>query len=324
MRRLINIGLLALFAFSSCKNEKWDFPDYGVQSVYFAYQYPVRTLTMGEDLFDTSLDNAHKCQIMATTGGVYSNEKDITINIAVNNDLTQGLKFNPPDYSGDVQPMPASYYRLASDRIIIPKGKIAGGVEVQFTDAYFNDPQSTKVTYVIPITMTGVTNADSILQARKFTLYAIKYINTWTGNYLRRGRDEMEGKNGNTDLTKTIVRHNQYVERDEVKALSTRTLTQAVFPLVYKGAGNVDVSCPLLLTFDNEGNCTVAAAGSGYTATGNGKFVKRGERNSWGAQDRDALYLNYRVDLTDMRVATTDTLVMRDRGVKMETFNPIK
>ncbi len=324
MKKFINAGLLMLLAFASCKNDKRSFPDYGVQSVYFAYQYPIRTLTMGEDLFDTSLDNARKCQIMATTGGVYSNTNDITINIAVDNSLTQGLSFNPPDYSGPVQAMPTAYYRLASDKIIIPKGKIAGGVEVQLTDAYFNDPLSTKVTYVIPVTMASVTNADAVLQTKKFTLYAIKYINTWTGNYLRRGRDVMEAKNGDASLNKTIVRHNQYVERDEVKPLTTKSLTQAVFPLVYKGAQNVDVNCPLLLTFDDGGNCTITAANSGYTATGTGKFVKRGEKNSWGAQDRDALYLDYRVELNDMRVATKDTLVMRDRGVKMETFNPVK
>jgi hypothetical protein len=324
MKRLKNIGLFLLVAFASCKNQDVEFPNYTNNTVYFSYQYPVRTITLGEDLFDTSLDNAYKCQIMATIGGVYSNKQDVTIGISVNNTLTQGLKFNPPDYSGDVLPMPASYYRLADNKIVIPKGKIAGGVEVQLTDAYFADPLSTKATYVIPITMTSVTNADSILREKNFTLYAIKYINTWAGNYLRRGRDVAEGKNGRTELTKTIVRRNQYVERDEVKALTTRSLSQIVFPITLKGVNNVDVSCPLLLTFDASGNCTVAPAATGYTATGTGKFVKRGEKNSWGSQDRDAMYLSYQIDATDVRVATTDTLVLRDRGVKMETFSPIR
>jgi len=324
MKKIKNMCLFLLVAFASCKNEDVKFPDYTNNAVYFAYQYPVRTITLGEDLFDTSLDNAHKCQIMATIGGVYSNNKDVTINISVNNTLTQGLKFNPPDYSGDVLPMPASYYRLATNSIVIPKGKITGGVEVQLTDAYFADPLSTKATYVIPVTMTSVTNADSILRTKNFTLYAIKYINMWTGNYLRRGKDVVEGKNGHTELTKTITRHNQYVEKDEVKALSTRSLSQAVFPLVLKGVENKDVNYPLLLTFDANGNCTVAAAEAGFTATGTGKFIKRGEKNSWGSQDRDAVYLNYRVEATDMRVSATDTLVLRDRGVKVETFSPTK
>ncbi len=315
---------LLLVALAACKNENVDFPNYTSSPVYFSYQYPIRTITLGEDLFDTSLDNAYKCQIMATVAGVYSNTKDVTIGISVNNALTQGLKFNGPDYSGDVLPMPASYYRLADNKIIIPKGKITGGVEVQLTDAYFADPLSTKVTYVIPVTMTTVTNADSILRAKNFTLYAVKYINTWTGNYLRRGRDVVEGKNGRTELSKTIVRRNQYVEKDEIKSLTTRSLSQTVFPVTLKGVNNVDVSVPLLLTFDGNGNCTVTAAATGYTASGTGKFVKRGEKNSWGSQDRDAIYLNYQIEATDLRATTTDTLVLRDRGVKMETFSPTK
>lgn len=324
MKRLKNMWFLLLVAMAACKNEDIEFPNYTNNTVYFSYQYPVRTITLGEDLFDTSLDNAYKCQIMATMGGVYSNTKDVTIGISVNNALTQGLKFNPPDYSGDVLPMPASYYRLADNKIVIPKGKIAGGVEVQLTDAYFADPLSTKATYVIPVTMTTVTNADSILRAKNFTLYAVKYINTWTGNYLRRGRDVVEGKNGRTELSKTIVRRNQYVEKDEIKTLTTRSLSQTIFPVTLKGVNNVDVSCPLLLTFDGNGNCTVTAAATGYTASGSGKFVKRGEKNSWGSQDRDAIYLNYQIDATDLRTTTTDTLVLRDRGVKMETFSPTK
>lgn len=324
MKRLKNMWFLLLVAMAACKNEDIEFPNYTNNTVYFSYQYPVRTITLGEDLFDTSLDNAYKCQIMATMGGVYSNTKDVTIGISVNNALTQGLKFNPPDYSGDVLPMPASYYRLADNKIVIPKGKIAGGVEVQLTDAYFADPLSTKATYVIPVTMTTVTNADSILRAKNFTLYAVKYINTWTGNYLRRGRDVVEGKNGRTELSKTIVRRNQYVEKDEIKTLTTRSLSQTIFPVTLKGVNNVDVSCPLLLTFDGNGNCTVTAAATGYTASGSGKFVKRGEKNSWGSQDRDAIYLNYQIDATDLRASTTDTLVLRDRGVKMETFSPTK
>ena len=84
----------------------------------------------------------------------------------------------------------------------------------------------------------------------------------------------------------------------------------------------MNINRTLVLTFDNDGNCTIAAGDGSFTATGNGKFVKRGEKNSWGNQDRDALYLNYQVDLNDRTVSSVDTLVMRDRGVKAETFTP--
>lgn len=326
MKRLIYAyaTVVLLLVLGSCKNSDVVFPDYKVQAVYFAYQYPIRTITLGEDIYNTDFDNQHKCQIMATISGVYSNTRDITIGIKVDNSLTQGLQFNPPDYNGEVLSMPASYYRLASDKIVIPKGKIVGGVEVQLTDAYFADPLATKVTYVIPVSMTNVSNGDSILKEKKFTLYAIKYINMWTGNYLRRGKDIIQGKDGHPELTNTIVRHNQYVEKDEVKPLSTISLKKSLLPLVFKGAGNLNKDFPLQLTFDENGNCSVSAGAAGFMASGSGKFAKRGEKNSWGSQDRDAIYLNYQIESNEMKIACTDTLVLRDRGVKMETFNPTK
>ena len=48
--------LLAVFFLSSCKNGDWSFPDYDNPNsdkntaVYFAYQSPIRTITLGEDL----------------------------------------------------------------------------------------------------------------------------------------------------------------------------------------------------------------------------------------------------------------------------------
>lgn len=322
MKPLLYMSLVLLTALTSCKNADWAFPDYDVQSVYFAYQGPIRTITLGEDIFDTSLDNDHKLQIMATMGGAYSNKSDITISVAVDNSLTQGLSF-PAPFSGNVRPMPSNYYRLASDKIVIPKGKLIGGVEVQLTDAFFADPLSINTTYVIPLKMLSVDKADSILQSKKHTLYAVRYINTWHGFYLRRGKDVIVGKNGNTSLNETVVRHMQFVEKDEIKKLSTRALTVTEFPVTFKGAGGTNINRTLLLNFDDNGNCTVSAADATFTATGSGKFVKKGEKNSWGNLDRDALYLNYQVELDDRSISSSDTLVLRDRGVKAETFTPV-
>ena len=322
MKKIFYIPLILLTALTSCKNAEWDFPDFGKQSVYFAYQGPIRTVTLGEDIFDTSLDNEHKIKIMATTGGVYLNEKDITIGITVDNSLTTGLSF-PSPYSGNVRPMPSNYYTLASNNIVIPKGSLVGGVEVQLTDAYFADPLSINTTYVIPLKMTSVNQADTILASAGYTLYAIKYVNPWDGFYLRRGKDVMVGKGGNTSLNQTVVRHMPFVEKDQIQKLNTRSLTQTEFPVTFKGAGGVNVNRSLLLTFDASGNCTVSSADGSFAASGTGKFVKRGEKNSWGNKDRDALYLNYQVELSDVNVTSADTLVMRDRGVKMESFTPV-
>ncbi|MGE8299191.1 MAG: adhesin, partial [Sphingobacterium paramultivorum] len=75
MKKINLLYAMALVSLASCKNNDWEFPDFEFQSVYFAYQTPVRTVTLGEDIFDNSLDNQHKVKVMATTGGVYNNAK---------------------------------------------------------------------------------------------------------------------------------------------------------------------------------------------------------------------------------------------------------
>ncbi|MDN3594426.1 DUF5627 domain-containing protein [Zunongwangia endophytica] len=341
MKNKIYVVAVIIFSMlTSCENNSWEFDDYEFQTVYFAYQYPVRTITLGEDIFDTSLDNEGKAKIMATTGGTYDNDQDVFIDIVVNNSLTDGLIFD--DNNMPIQAMPESYYTLESNEIIIPKGELTGGVEFQLTDAFFEDTLAIGRNYVIPVQMTNVVSADSILSGiplatnprrplpqdwdvlpKDFILYAVKYVNPWHGNYLRRGVDIIEGTAGNENLDETVNRREEYVVDDEVVSLETNALDQVLLDLVFRNSDGYEVNCTLILSFDDSGNCTVSAASDDYTASGSGKFIKDGEENSWGGKDRDALYLDYEVNLDEVNVSTIDTLVLRDRGVTMETFSPI-
>lgn len=339
------MGIGVILALYSCKNQDWEFPDYEYQTVYFPYQFPIRTITFGNDIFDTSLDNQGKFKIMATLGGAYTSPADVSISIQVDNNLCTDLVYESTRGGHNVVPMPSNYYTLASEKIIIPKGQIQGGVEVQLTEAYFSDPNTKNVNYVIPIRMTNVINADSILSGvplaglanpnpaivehwesnmspKNFTLYAVNYINEWHGHYLRRGSDNIIGKNGHTELTEAVIRRNADVEKDEVVSLSTETRKKVIFPLVYQGVGGLNVDADLTLTFDDDNNCSISASGGGYTASGSGKFVSKGEKNSFGNQDRDVLYLEYEIELSDMKVTAKDTLVMRNRGTALNVFVP--
>ncbi len=361
MKNLIAIFIITSLAFSSCENSEWSFSDYDYQSVYFAYQYPVRTITLGEDIFDTSLDNAYQCKIMATTGGVYANNNDIVIDVVVDNSLCDGLVFEGT--STDIMPMPENYYSLEANQIVINKGNMAGGVVVQLTDAFFADPMALKNNYVIPVYMSKVENADTILAGKTdlsdpnrcvsddwevtpkdYVLYAVKYINQWQGNYLRHGKDEITSDGEKS----TKIRHKTYVEEDEIIHLNTLTLSQIELPLDYQNKLGQDLNMTAQLSFDANQKCTLAPTETEYqlndtirvyniTTSGSGEFVKDGEKESWGNVDRDALYLNYQVgyeveisyvtegliDVQKVTVQTTDTLVVRDRGVDMETFIPV-
>ena len=234
----------------SCHNQEQIFPDYdGGITAYFAYQYPVRTIVLGEsETFDTSLDNQHKCIIYGTMGGAYEG-KDVVIDVEVDNSLTDNLFF---DAAGEnpVKAMPAGYYELSGNQLVYG-GNHMGGVEVQLKDDFFNDPEAIKTTYVIPVKMTNIVKgADQILAGtpavegepawrtdasqwkvlpKDYTLYAVKYINQWDGSWLRRGVDTI------TDVASgevsTDIRHKQYVENDEVMFLTTQSLNSVTFPM---------------------------------------------------------------------------------------------
>jgi hypothetical protein len=342
MKKIILIILVVLAVFSACENQDWEFPDFDYTTVYFAYQSPVRTIELGKDnVFDNSLDNEHKCLIMATMGGVYENKKDIAIDVVVDNSLCENLKFGSA-LGDDVIAMPSSYYSLPENmQIMIPSGKLMGGIEVQLTDAFFNDSLSIKNTYVIPLVITSVANADSILRGKTaidtadrriegewsvvpkdYILYAIKYINPWHASYLRRGIDVVKGNNGNTALDATYVYHEKYVEWDEVCMAVTRSMDEVSIKLNAKAEGNIDLPFELIVRLDENNNCILSNPESAsYTLTGSGKFVSDGDM--WGGEKRDVLQINYTIDFGTTTHTLTDTLVVRNRGVKFETFVPV-
>lgn len=346
--KTIWIGLAVIFAATavSCKNNSWDFPDYDYTTAYFGYQYPVRTIVLGEDIYDTTLDNEHKCQIMGIMGGVRSNDTERILHVAIDKTLCDGIAFGSEDgaVTGPLKVMPDNYYSLPSDMTIrIPKGKPSGGIEVQLSDAFFNDPDAIKNTYVIPMRITSAEKIDSVLSGRStlanpnihvatdwvtapknYILYCVKYINPWHASYLRRGVDVGTGKNGNSSLDVQIVRHAKYIEKNEVCHTKTRSMKEIELSLATKNKANVDLPYTLVIAFDEQENCTVKAIeNANYTITGSGKFVKDGDKNSWGSEDRDALYLDYTIDFETTTYAIKDTLALRDRGIVLETFNPI-
>lgn len=330
-------GIL-IASITSCENQNVEFPDYeGGTTVYFAYQYPVRTIVLGDDTYDTTLDNEHRCEIYATMGGVNKNQKQISIDVVVDNALCKNLFFED---GSPVQAMPSNYYTLGGSQIVLNK-KMQGAVGVKLQDAFFSDPGALKKTYVIPLLMTKVQNADSILSGRHliqnaprtysdawdiqpqdYVLYAVKFINPWHAKYLRRGVDVVTS-NG---VTTTNVRRMKNVEKDEICSLTTTGLKITKFPVkttVSDGAGGAQtLTCDLLLTFNDNNECTISTNTQGYKASGKGKFVKNGEKNSWGNKDRNALYLEYNIDYGTKQYATKDTLVVQTRGIDRELFIP--
>lgn len=334
--KLIYFGLASLMlSLDACKSSDNEFPDFDYQTVYFANQYALRTVELGEEEFvDNSMDNAHQVEIKAAWGGGYTNRRNVLIDYVVDESLCDNLYFK--DEAGSevpVTPMPSEYYTLLSDQINIPQGSVLGGVKVQLTDAFFADEKSLGNNYVIPLKMVDVQGADSILQGKaavgdpvltnsghwsvqpkNFVLYAVKYVNPQHGEYLRRGKDQVV-MNG---VSSEIVRHAEYVEKDERVYVSTASLSDNFLSLSAKDQSGNLFDYKLRLSFKDDGTCTVSGITDDIVASGTGKYVKDGEKNSLGGKDRNAIYLDYSVDFKNknMQYATKDTLVLSTRGVQ--------
>ncbi len=329
--------LIAVGTLVSCHNDDWDFPDFDYTTTYFPYQFPVRTLVLGDYNFDNSNDNAHKFMIGATMGGVYENTKDITVEFVVDESLVDNVvnvgTGNP------VLAMPTSYYALAGNTITIPSGQTYGMVEVQLTDAFFADPLAIGQNYVIPLKMVSAT-ADSILQGqpaftgadprvrsewvyapKDFTLFGVKYVNPYHGKYLMRGGAEIRDA-GNVVIGEVIYR-TDYLEQSPVMNVTTTSLNSVLFSNAIRVAeGTSPGTANMLITFDESGNGVITSAEEtpAFPVTGTGKFVK--DDGEWGNKKRDVIYLDYEVVVGTDTHHVFDTLVFRDKAVKFEEFNP--
>lgn len=332
-------GLL-FAAVSGCENGDRSFPDYeGGTSVYFAYQYPVRTVVLGNDPdVDNSRDQQHKVALFATMGGSYGG-RDITLDVAVDNSLCDHLYYE--DGKTPVLPMPAEYYTLLGNQIKY-NGQLKGHVEVQLHDAFFDDEKALSNNYVIPVVIKNQTGADRILtgkpsvegdqpartdalkwtiEPKDYVLYCVKYINPWDAYYIRWGKDEIT-ENG---VTTTVTRKEENVAKDEICRLTTRSMSKVVLPVSTRMNNGDTKTCELILTFEGN-NCTITSGTEGMTASGSGQYVADGIEKPWADPNdklTDLVKLEYTIDYGGRTVKTKDTLIMQSRRTnKLELFTP--
>ncbi len=327
--------LTLIIGLISCENFDVDHPDFKYTSGFFPYQFPVRTLVLGDYIYDNTNDNAHKFVISVAMGGVYENTKDRSFDIEVDESLCNNIWFSATD---QVKVLPSNYYTLSStNKIVIPKGKMNGGIEVQLTDAFFNDPLAITNTYVVPIRLKASNDVDTILSGnspnpsadvriasqwniapKNFTMFAVKFINEYHGTYFQYGSNKVF--DGAGVLLKDSAYSTQYVENNPTAKLATTGRNQVSFTTALRSkimTGSVN----MLLNFSGN-NCTIAEApGSPYTITGTGEF--KSKAYSWGNKSRDGIVLKYTVTNATNKYEANEVLVIRDRGVVMETYSPL-
>ena len=322
MKRYIKMvaALLALMAsFTACENGDQAFDDYeGGTTAYFAYQSPVRTIVLGDDEYDTTLDKAHKLKILATFGGSY-NGRNATVNVAVDNSLCDNLTFAD---GTPVKAMPAEYYQLSTTAFNF-NGGMQGGTEVQLTDAFFNDPDAVKNTYVIPLVMQNQTGFDRIATGtlkegktgsrtnasiwetapRDYVMYCVKYQNKYSGWWLT---------NHNTSTDN--------IEKASQVQITTRTLNSSVYTVEFQEGSKI-LKADLLLTFDDKERCTITSLTEGVKATGSGSWADNGI-HSWTNKDRDLMELNAEITFAGgVKKNLNEKLVWWRSGVDKEEFS---
>jgi hypothetical protein len=335
MKKIFLILTLAIGLFS-CENFDIDHPDFDYTSGFFPYQFPVRTLVLGDYIYDNANDNAHKFVISVAMGGVYENTSDREFEFEVDNNLCNNILFKS---GGDqVIALPDNYYTLSStNKIVIPKGKTNGGIEVQLTDAFFADPLAIKNTYVVPLRLKSSADVDSILVGKSpnpqadpriasqwtiapknFTMFAVKFINEYHGTYFHYGVNKVKDAAG-AEVEATTYSA-PYVENNSTAKLVTTGRNQVSLSTNFRSkimAGTYN----MVLNFTGN-TCTITAPeGSAYTITGSGEF--KSKQYSWGNKERDGIVLKYTVSGTTNSYEADEVLVIRDRAVVMETYSPV-
>lgn len=326
---------LILLVCSGCENQEITFDDFDYTAVYFPLQTPLRTLVLGEDRIDNSLDNQLKFNVGVSIGGLYENTRSWSVDLDYDYDLATGLR----TVNGDTVLALPREYLIESDPSLpgtatIPSGGYNGLVEFQLADAFLDDTLAYTGQYVLPLRITG-TDADSILTGhalvtepdkrkvedwevdappKDFTLFGIKYINPYHGSYLHRGVSIEKDSAGNT--VNTVVYHQNFIVQDEVWKLTTRGRNRVITSGIAQNNGG---DFAMQLDFDNNTIAVSTAPGAGIEVSGTGQYVSSAESNEvWGDASRSALYLNYTYTDNGSLFEVSDTLVMRDRAVVFE------
>lgn len=334
----ITLAATLLLGLAACENQENIFPDFIYKTVYFPFQTPMRTLVLGEDRVDNTLDKQLKFNVGVSIGGMYENKSDWSVEVVRDDAMLAGAVNENGD---ELIALPARYIKSLTPsipgNINIPSGSFNGTMLVELDPSFLDDPLALSGRYVLPLRIAG-TSADSVLSGlselsspnrlrdtdwaikpRDYTLFGITYIAPYHGNYLHKGQDVIKDASGQT--IETVKFSNQYLEKNDVWKLETVSKNSCRT----NGAGKAfsdDGKRGFIFTVDSSGNVTISAAEGGSTnAKGTGKFIPSSESNQvWADIKREYLALNYTFEEDGNIHTVTDTLVFRDRGLSFETF----
>jgi len=306
MKKIIGF-LVIIFALTSCYDEY--IKDYKHDAVFFAYQYDVRTVVVGEGM---------KFNFGVGLGGVMDNNRDRKVEYAIDPSLLSAdnlaiMKASSLTYiktaMGSVTALtliPRNLYTVTdSSKFIINKGKNSGIVTFRADSAQFlANPNTLYPNYALPLVITSA-DADSIVYEKRNIIIGVKYENMLFGNYWHGGVTVVKNA---LDVPIDTIYYKTTIPSPEAKVWSLKTI--APFDLTINAYSNTSSSKPEIKISLAGDNVTIgSAAGStyAYSADGSSTF------NRAKLLQNRKLFLKYKYLKDGNMHYATDTLIFRNR-----------
>jgi hypothetical protein len=339
----VYMSIIVLLA--SCASEDVEYPDFTYQTIYFPVQNPIRTVVLGDEIrFDSSIDLEKAFSIGVNVGGLYENTKErkVSIKLApelVPTDPTKLLITNttPAD---TLVILPPSYYKASSlTEMVIPAGSLVGKIRIDLTDAFFNDPKSVNLKYVLPLIINpDPASKDSVLQGKPavlnpsrtkrsdwlggltpkdYTLFAVNYTNRFHGVYFVYGLEQIFNSAG-VLVTSKPYNTRPVIENNATTTLTTLSLSECLLSRLGSNVNNVLFQ--MKLKYNPDKTITLSSVKGGNVVTGTGKYKEAADGVVWGQKPHKTVMLDYSYKDAAGEHRCKDTLVYRSSGIVYKEF----
>jgi hypothetical protein len=201
MKKIFALLILSIALFS-CYDEYVN--DFTYSSIYFSYQFDVRTVVVGEGM---------KVDLGVALSGVDGNKTDRNVSFSIDNSLITpailtsmkgGANYIKSSVSGvnTLLPLPSNYYTLSDNsQIVIKSGQNSGSIVLKADSVNFlADATTLKANYAIGLNITSA-DADTILPLKRYSVVGLKYENMLFGKYWHGGVTTVKDAGGNVVQT---------------------------------------------------------------------------------------------------------------------------
>lgn len=257
--KILFIAVLSI-SFTSCYD---DFVgDNDETAVCFAVQNPLRTVISNRDM-------------EIYVGVSISGKREVDMSDWATFEIDASLIGDETE----MELLPASHYTLANpNTFTVRKSNLpVADVAIQFTDAFYNDPNAVNIHYVLPFRIKD-SSLDFVNPDKDYSIVAIKYISDYHGTYYVKGSVVEIDTIGGSPLGDPVVYSDKDLVRNFTRNFTTRSVNSVVRPGVANlaaGAGSVLLTVAPTAANGNEYDVEVGTAGSVEIYNGSGKYYKK-------------------------------------------------